>query len=87
MAEDYNHTDEYADELARHDARDRAWRTLWQGLALDVTLAAVLFLHTATEDIAWTSTYWRVLGLTLAKTVIQTTLASLMRRIIPPKHV
>ena len=82
----YNHTDEYAAELTKSDAKDRAWRTLLQGLAIDVAVTLVLFLYTATASIEWTKAYWTLLGLSLAKTVIQTAVSSLMRRLVPPKN-
>lgn len=68
------------------DARERSWRTLLQGVAIDVGIALVLLFYTATETIMWTKTYWIVLGFALAKTAIQTGAASLMRHLIPPRQ-
>lgn len=70
----------------RSDAKDRAWRTFLQGLGIDVSVSLVLFLYAATSDLQWTKAYWAVLGLAFAKTLIQSAVASLMRRLVPPKN-
>jgi heme/copper-type cytochrome/quinol oxidase subunit 4 len=82
---EYNHTDEYNDALTKSDAKNRAWRTFLQGLAIDVAVSLVLFLYAATSVIEWTKTYWILLGLAFAKTLIQSAVASVMRRLVPPK--
>jgi hypothetical protein len=66
------------------DARNRALRTVLQGLVLDVSVAVVLVLATSVGDLHWTRAYWLTLGLTLAKTVIQSGVAYAMRKLIPP---
>lgn len=83
---EYNHTDEYAEALTKTDAKSRAWRTFLQGLAIDVGVSLVLFLYTATAVIEWTKAYWILLGLTFAKTLIQSAVASIMRHLVPPKN-
>jgi hypothetical protein len=68
------------------DARNRAWRTLAQGLIVDVTSAVVLAIAPqvigASEP--WTRRYWIALGLLAAKTALQTGVAYWMRHALPP---
>lgn len=68
----------------RTDAKHRAYRTVLQGLGIDVAVGVVLVLSTAVADIHWTREYWVLLGLSLAKTVIQTVVAYFMRLLVPP---
>jgi hypothetical protein len=80
----YNHTDEYADEQTSRDARERAVRTFFQGLGIDVGVALLLVLATTFTDIDWTGAYWTTLGLLLAKTFLQSVVSNLVRRLVPP---
>lgn len=82
----YSHTDEYAKDLTSSDAKNRAWRTFLQGVGIDVAVSLVLFLYAATTDLQWTKMYWIILGLAFAKTLIQSAISSVMRRLVPPKH-
>lgn len=68
------------------DARNRAVRTFLQGLAVDVVLAVAVALSAALADpgFAWSAGYWRLLGLSLAKTVLMTVAAYVMRLKVPP---
>lgn len=67
------------------DAANRSFRTFVQGLLLDLAVAVVLVLATAFSAIEWTQTYWIALGLTVAKTVLQTVVAYVMRlKVAPP---
>lgn len=59
------------------DARSRALRTFLQGLALDVLLAVCLVVY---EAMTAAEPDWRLLLLTLAKTVLTTAAAYVMRR-------
>lgn len=68
------------------DARNRSFRTLAQGFALDVATALVLVLALAFTNIEWTSEYWIALGLTAAKSVLQAGVAYLMRFLVKPKE-
>jgi hypothetical protein len=68
------------------DARNRSFRSLIQGLALDVGVAVVLILATAFTSIEWTPQYWKLLGLTLAKSVLQAGASYLMRVLVAPKE-
>lgn len=68
------------------DAKNRAWRTLAQGVALDVTAAVVLAVAPSLlgHDFAWTEDYWSLIGLLAAKTAIQTAVSYWMRHAMPP---
>lgn len=66
------------------DARNRAWRTLAQGLLLDVGVAVALLLAVALADVQWTRAYWIALGASLGRTVAQTGVAYVMRHLKPP---
>jgi heme/copper-type cytochrome/quinol oxidase subunit 4 len=70
----------------RHDATERSLRSLTQGLALDVSVAVVLVLATAVGSLEWTPTYWKLLGLAVAKSAIQAGAAFLMRYYVTPKQ-
>ena len=62
------------------DARNRALRTFFQGLAADVLAAVVLvLLPTFTNANGWGDFEWGVLGFLLAKTAVVTALSYLMR--------
>lgn len=68
------------------DARNRAWRTFWQGLAIDLAAALLLAVGPALvgADFAWSGAYWSALGLLAAKTAIQTAVSFAARKLIPP---
>jgi hypothetical protein len=67
------------------DARERALRALAWGVATDVFIAVLLALQVVIlADVEWTARYWQVLGLLVAKTVVQSLVTSLGRRFIPP---
>ena len=73
-----------ATRAARHalkvDAKNRAWRTLLQGLATDVlvALAAALLAWLPDADIT-SREAWTVIGVTLAKTALTTVASWVMR--------
>ena len=69
------------------DARVRAFRSFAWGLLVDVSTAVVLVLATAFTDIRWTREYWTVLGLMIAKSVLQAVVAFFMRKLVPPTRV
>lgn len=71
---------------AQADARERSFRSLVQGLALDVSVAVVLVLATAFTTIEWTPVYWKLLGLTVAKSILQAGASYLMRVLVKPKE-
>jgi len=62
------------------DARNRASRALYQGLAIDVAVAvaAALLVWLPDADIT-TSEAWLVLGVALVKTVLQAAASYVMR--------
>jgi hypothetical protein len=67
------------------DARNRAWRTLVQGLALDVGAAVVGVLVAEVADVRWTRAYWALVGGLVAKSALQAAVAFAARRLVPPK--
>ena len=78
------------DLTAKSDARNRAFRTLLQGLAFDVAAAIVIVLYTAFSSAeAWGDIQWTLLGFTLAKTFAVSALSYLMRTVfasaVPPQ--
>lgn len=68
------------------DARVRAVRSFMWGLFLDVSAFVITVLVTAFSSIEWTATYWTTLGLLLAKTVLQASVAYAARRMFPPSN-
>jgi hypothetical protein len=74
------------DPVVKADARKHSLQSLVQGLALDVAVAIVLVLGTAFNTIEWTPDYWKLLGLTVAKSVLQAGASYLMRVLVKPKE-
>jgi hypothetical protein len=70
----------------RADATERSLRSFAQGLALDLVVAVTLVLATGFGAIEWTPTYWKALGLTLAKSVLQALVSYVMRVVVEPKR-
>lgn len=68
------------------DARNRALRTFVQGLLIDLAAALILVVGPSLlgADFAWSRTYWLSLAGLAVKTVLQTGLAYVMRRLAPP---
>lgn len=65
----------------KRDALNRAFRTLVQGLGIDLAVAVAMVL--GTTIIGWSSwgdVQWSVLSFTLAKTATQAVVAYIMRR-------
>jgi hypothetical protein len=69
--------------LLQGDARNRAFRTILQGLAVDVAVAVATVLITvfATAS-SWGELQWAVIGFSLLKTVAMAIAAYIMRRFI-----
>lgn len=64
------------------DARQRAFRTLLQGLAFDVGAATVLVIYTAfSKANGWGDFEWALLSFTLAKSAAVSGLSYLMRTV------
>ena len=66
------------------DARNRAWRTFIQALGIDVATAVAAVLVVALTDIQWTQDFWIGIGLLAAKTAVQTVVAYVGRKAVPP---
>lgn len=64
------------------DARQRATRTLVQGLAFDIAAAVILVVFTAwSKANAWGDLEWTVLAFSVAKSAIVSGLSYLMRTV------
>ena len=79
-----------SNQTTRTDARNRAFRSLLQGLAFDVAAALCLVLYTAFSNASgWGDIQWAILGFTLVKTFTVSGLSYLMRTVfataIPPQ--
>lgn len=72
--------------MTRADAAERSLRSFIQGFALDIVVAVTLVLATAFGAIEWTPIYWKALGLTLAKSVLQAAVSYLMRMVVIPRR-
>lgn len=70
----------------RADAAERSLRSFIQGFLLDIVVAVTLVLATAFGAIEWTPTYWKALGLTLAKSVLQAAVSYVMRMVVVPRQ-
>lgn len=71
-----------SERTIKTDARNRALRTLLQGLVFDVAAAATLVLFTAFSSAqAWTDLQWTIIGFTLLKSVVVSGMSYLMRRV------
>lgn len=73
------------------DARNRAIRTLLQGLAFDIAAAITIVLYTAFASAeGWGDFEWALLGFTLVKTFMVSGLSYLMRTVFrsvaPPEN-
>lgn len=69
------------------DARNRGWRTLVMGLAVDVSVALLLAVgpQLIGSDFAWTANYWKAIGLLAATTVVKAIVSYAARKLIPPQ--
>lgn len=77
-------TEPISGPAATADAKNRSWRTVLQGLAIDVSTGVVLVLAVAVTDLVWTRAYWLALGLSLARTIVQAIVAYFFRLLVPP---
>lgn len=73
------------------DARNRAFRTLLQGLAFDVGAALCIVIYTAFANASgWGDIQWALIAFTLTKTFVVTGLSYLMRTVFtsvaPPEN-
>lgn len=65
------------------DARNRALRVFLVGLGIDLAVAIALVLQAASQHDAFDG---RLLGLSLLRTVVQTTSAYVLRRFVDPSR-
>lgn len=75
-----DHAAEESPGVAR-DAKQRAWRTMLQGLLLDVLVAVALVVY---EAMAVAEPDWRLLLLSLLKTGLMAAASYVMRVVRPP---
>lgn len=70
------------------DAQQRASRTFWSGLAVDVLIAVAgtLLLALADSDLVWTVGYWAGLGTLLVKTILTGAASYALRYWAPPNQ-
>ena len=71
-------------ELVVADARSRSWRTLLQGLAIDLFFAVVVLLGTLTQADVLDKASWTIFFVLLGKTLIQTSVSYFMRLKVTP---
>lgn len=78
-------------DTTKIDARNRAFRTMLQGLAFDVGAALCIVLYTAFSSASgWSDIEWALLGFLLVKTFTVSGLSYLMRTVfstaMPPQE-
>lgn len=68
------------------DARNRAFRTLVQGLLADVIAAVLLVVIPAVNgsDFAWSGTFWLALLALAGKSALTAALSYIGRQVLPP---
>jgi hypothetical protein len=66
------------------DAKSRAFRTLVQGLAVDVLTTVAVAVAVPLADLHWTKEYWLGIGALVAKSAVVAVASYVMRRIKPP---
>jgi Na+/melibiose symporter-like transporter len=70
-----------------HDAQTRAFRTLIQGLAVDLAAAIATAAAVAIAGgIEWTQAYWVALALAVAKSAVTAIVSYFARKLIPPAN-
>lgn len=78
-------TQREADNYVNKDAKNRAWRTVAAGLAIDVATALVIVLLPLVSSVEWTDTYWITLASLAGKSVVQSVIAYFFRLLVKPK--
>jgi hypothetical protein len=70
-----------SDITKKVDAKSRALRTFFQGLAVDgiLVLSVVMYNATSSNDFSWNGTYWSGLLLLVARTLIHSAASYAMR--------
>jgi hypothetical protein len=69
------------------DARQRSFRSLLQGLGIDLLVALTLSVATLIGDLRWTREYWLLLGATVLKSVVQASASYVMRIYVKPSSI
>ena len=70
-------------QLLNQDAKNRALRTFLQGLGIDILVAiAVWAVSVFATAGGWGDIQWVIVSFTLAKTVVQSVAAYIMRRFV-----
>lgn len=70
------------------DATNRAARTLYQQLGIDVLVAIAMFVSTELMSHSdWSEFNWKVLGFSFAKTILSTIASFVMRRFMDASKV
>jgi hypothetical protein len=70
---------------ADRDASERAFRTLLQGLAVDVLAGIGVALTAAVAGgIQWTQAYWIALALAVGKSAVTAVVSYFARKLVPP---
>lgn len=71
---------------ARDDARNRAFRTFMEGMAVDVTAAVALAVLPALSgaDFAWSRAYWLTVAGLAGKTAVTSAVSYVARRVKAP---
>jgi hypothetical protein len=86
---DYSHpsvvaTTSRGKELVVADARNRSWRTLLQGLSIDLLFAILAVVASASGNNPFAKATWIAVGILLCKTILQTIFAYFMRLRVTP---
>lgn len=83
MAPEPEKFQEVQKEALNADAKNRALRSFVQGLAVDVAvaIATALLVWLPAADLS-SGDAWKVIGITLAKTLLQTVASYVMRRFV-----
>ena len=71
-------------ELVVADARSRSWRTLVQGLAIDITVAVIAVLAMLTDMDPFAKETWILLGALVIKSVVTAIVSYFMRLKVTP---
>lgn len=68
------------------DAKNRAARTFWQGLLVDVVMAAAgaLTIALSAPELTWSKPYWIGVAVVVGKTVLQAVTSYVARRVKAP---
>lgn len=69
---------------AEVDARNRAARTFWQMLGIDVLIAVLIVMAPAIANVEWSVAWWAALGLAVARSALGAVVSYLARKFVPP---